>query len=73
MTAKEWAEYIETYRHIPPENGPSSGQKVMLALALCNPAWLPDHYRQDEDDTARWRRLDIDQIQGILLWAKKQR
>lgn len=70
MTPQNWADFIGAMEHTPPSGVPSTGERLLLALALCEPQWLPAMYR-DHDHQARWQRLDEARLHGLLLWTQR--
>lgn len=48
MTPQDWADFIGAMEHTPPSGVPSTGERLLLALALCEPRWLPAMYRDDD-------------------------
>lgn len=64
-----WAKFIEDHRDAEVNRGYSTGEQLLLALALCKPEWLPYGYDRCSTDQKRWWRLDDEQVLGILLWS----
>jgi hypothetical protein len=65
----EVARFIEAWRDRPVDRGLSTGEQLLLALALCKPEWLPDGYDQPRHGQSRWWRLEDEQLMGILVWS----
>ena len=73
MTPEKWADFIERHEDAEVYGGYSTGQQLLLALALCKPEWLPPGYERDINNRGRWWRLDSEQIEGILVWCDRKR
>lgn len=68
-----WARFIEAHRNAAPYHAYSTGECLLLALALCKPEWLPEGYERQSADSKRWWRLDDEQVLGIMLWSMTTR
>ncbi|WP_298924524.1 hypothetical protein [uncultured Ramlibacter sp.] len=69
MTAPELSQIIRSYQRNPNLAGVlSTGQRILLAIAMCDAALLPPGYETPLD---AWRRLTPDEAaalqQGVLL------
>lgn len=71
MTASELSQIIRSYQRNADAAGVlSTGQRILLAIAMCDASLLPPGY---EDPFDAWRRLPPDEIaiirDGILMSA----
>lgn len=72
MKAEDWADVIEIVSGEDPRRVPGTdAQRTMMAIALCNPAWLPERLAE-RDIRECWRLLDEAQVHGILIWMRQQ-
>ncbi|GAB3757303.1 hypothetical protein GCM10028796_01240 [Ramlibacter monticola] len=68
MTASELSQIIRSYQRNPRIAGVlSTGERILLAIAMCDASLLPPGYEQPQD---AWRRLpahEIAEIQKAVL------
>jgi hypothetical protein len=69
VTASDISQLIRSYQRNPDIAGVlSTGQRILLAIAMCDASLLPPGY---EDPLDAWRRLPPDEVadlrEGVLL------
>lgn len=69
MTASDFSQIIRSYRRNPDVAGVlSAGQRIMLAIAMCDASLLPQGY---EDPVDAWRRIAPEEAsvlrEGMIL------
>jgi hypothetical protein len=68
IAVQENIQRIRQAKHEGPDNVTgSTSQMIMIALALCDPEFLPRGYKDCEPED-RWRRLDDVQREAVVSW-----
>jgi hypothetical protein len=72
MSPEQWAHYIEEMADVPPTTEVSARARALLAIAFCEPEWMPADCRRDAPH-AVWERLTVPQWQGLVRWSQLRR
>jgi hypothetical protein len=68
----QWSAFLEAMDGVAPTVEVPAQARALLAIAFCEPAWIPPDLRRDAPQ-ALWERLTVSQWRGLVRWSQLRR
>lgn len=72
LSPHQWSVYLEAMDGVAPTAEVSPQARALLAIAFCEPGWIPPELRRNAPQ-AVWERLTVSQWQGLVRWSQLRR